>query len=318
MKKIILFLFSVALFASCVSSRQFNETNANLQACLSEKRLQEEENQKLTVGTNELKGSLDRLKNELEQFRQKHEAVQFELENTRRNNQRIHSVNQELENQLEVLKSGSSKEISTLMEKLQSTQSDIQSREDRLRQAESELQRKNQRLGELQDALTQKDEAVKNLKQKVIAALTGFNNNGLSIAERNGKVYVSMDEKLLFKSAQWVVDEKGKQALRNLSDLLAINPEINILVEGHTDDVPMRGSGDVKDNWDLSVMRATAVTKILLENKSINPQRISASGRSEFLPIVEGQTNEDRQKNRRTEIILSPRLDEIFKLLEGN
>lgn len=318
MKKIILFLFSVALFASCVSSRQFNETNANLQACLSEKRLQEEENQKLTVGTNELKGSLDRLKNELDQFRQKHEVVQFELENTRRNNQRIHSANQELENQLEVLKSGSSKEISTLMEKLQSTQSDIQSREDRLRQAESELQSKNQRLGELQDALSQKDEAVKNLKQKVIAALTGFNNNGLSIAERNGKVYVSMDEKLLFKSAQWVVDEKGKQALRNLSDLLAINPEINILVEGHTDDVPMRGSGDVKDNWDLSVMRATAVTKILLENKSINPQRISASGRSEFLPVVVGQTNEDRQKNRRTEIILSPRLDEIFKLLEGN
>ncbi len=318
MKKTIIFFCSAIFLASCVSSRKYNETNARLQNCVSDKTSLEKQNQDLTVKLTEQKASFDQLTGKFDDLQKKHDASLAELENTRRNNDRIHAVNKELENQLEILKSGSSKEISSLMEKLQANQEDIQKREDQLRRAEAELQNKNQRLSELQQALDQKDAAVQQLKQKVIAALTGFNNNGLSVTERNGKVYVSMDEKLLFKTAQWVVDEKGKQALKNLSELLAINPEINILIEGHTDNVPMRGSGEVKDNWDLSVMRATAVTKILLENKSIDPSRISASGRSEFVPVAIGETSDDRQKNRRTEIILTPRLDEIFKLLESN
>lgn len=318
MRKMIFFLSSVLILSSCVSSRQFKEVNKNLQNCEAEALLLKEKNQELLVKTNELQANLDKLQADFSSLQQKSEAENTELESLRRTSKRLETIKTELENQLEILKNGSSNEIAVLMEKLQNTQADIQSREDKLRRAEFELASKNQRLSELQEALDKKDEAVKQLKEKVIGALKGYNNNGLSITERNGKIYVSMEEQLLFKTAQWKVDEKGQQALKNLSDLLAQNPEINIMVEGHTDDVPMHGSGEVKDNWDLSVMRATAVTKILLENKNIAPQRITAAGRSEFVPIAFDKTTEDRQKNRRTEIILSPRLDEIFKLLEGN
>ena len=123
---------------------------------------------------------------------------------------------------------------------------------------------------------------------------------------------------MLFKTGQWEVDPKGQQALSNLAEVLGQNPDINVLVEGHTDNVPMRGTGSVKDNWDLSVMRATAVTRILLKNKGIEPKRITSAGRGEFFPIDEDKTPEARQKNRRTEIILTPRLDEIFRILENN
>lgn len=318
MRKTFFFLVSILILSSCVSSRQFNEVSKNLQNCEDEARLLTEKNQELLVKTTELQANFDKLQKEFNDLQKKNDAVSNELESFRLTNKYLSTVNAELESQMETLKNGSSEEISILMEKLQNTQADIQEREDKLRQAEFDLANKNQRLSELQDALNKKDEAVKLLKEKVMSALKGFNNNGLSINERNGKVYVSMDERLLFKTAQWNVDEKGKQALKNLSDLLAQNPEINIMVEGHTDDVPMHGSGEVKENWDLSVMRATAVTKILLENKTIDPQRITSAGRSQFVPVAFDKTAEDRQKNRRTEIILSPRLDEIFKLLEGN
>jgi chemotaxis protein MotB len=131
-------------------------------------------------------------------------------------------------------------------------------------------------------------------------------------------VYVSLEEKLLFKTGQWDVDPKGQQALKELSNVLAQNPDINIMVEGHTDDVPMHGSGSVKDNWDLSVMRATAVTKILTQNQQIDPKRIIAAGRSEYLPLSSDKTPEGRQMNRRTEIILTPNLDELLEILEIN
>ncbi|MDX9883674.1 MAG: OmpA family protein [Prolixibacteraceae bacterium] len=318
MKKMFFFFWIVGILSSCVSSKQFNEVAGNLQNCRDENRLLQEKNQELIVRGTELQGSLDKLREDFQVLQEKWNKGNEEAESLRRAGNRLGLINAELEGQLETLKNGSSEEISRLMEKLQHTQADIQEREDKLHQAEFELAAKNKRLAELQEALDKQEEAVKQLKENVIGALTGFNNNGLSINERNGKVYVSVDEQLLFKTAQWKVDEKGRQALRNLAELLARNPDINILVEGHTDDVPMRGSGEVKDNWDLSVMRATAVTKILLENKTIDPQRITSAGRGEFVPLVDGKASEDRQKNRRTEIILSPRLDEIFRLLEGN
>jgi chemotaxis protein MotB len=240
------------------------------------------------------------------------------LKNSSETNLRLSRINSELENQLNSLKTGSSEEIARLMEKLQQTQTDLQKREDILKSAQKELEQRSIRLKELEDALRQKDDAVKQLRQKVMDALLGFNNKGLTIHEKNGKVYVSLDEQLLFKTGQWEVDPKGQQALASLAEVLGQNNDINVLVEGHTDDVPMRGTGMVKDNWDLSVMRATAVTRILLKNKSVDPKRITSAGRGEFFPIDEAKTPGARQKNRRTEIILTPRLDEIFRILESN
>jgi chemotaxis protein MotB len=139
----------------------------------------------------------------------------------------------------------------------------------------------------------------------------------LTIYEKNGKVYVSLDEKLLFASGSWEIDKRGKEALGELGKVLAGDSNINVVIEGHTDNVLYKGSGNVKDNWDLSVMRATAVVKELLKNKEVNPQRITAAGRSEYIPIDATDTKEARAKNRRTEIILTPRLDELFKIIDS-
>ena len=179
------------------------------------------------------------------------------------------------------------------------------------------LAEKEARLNELQSILDQKDAEVKALRNKVANALKGFEDMGLTIYEKNGKVYVSLDEKLLFASGSWDIDSKGKEALTELGKVLANDSNINVVIEGHTDNVPYKGSGNVKDNWDLSVLRATAVVKEILKDQGINPQRISASGRSEYVPIDPEDTKEARAKNRRTEIILTPRLDELFQIIDS-
>lgn len=293
----IFFVFCIVLLSSCVTSKKYNQLTANFQE--SEKTVQslKEQNQSLKV------------QNDQAQIRIEKQTMEYDD---------LLTKYKDLESQLKSLQVGSSEEIARLIVKLQETQTDLQKREEILKTAQTELELRSQRMKELEIAIQQKDEEVKQLRQKVIDALVGFNNKGLTIQEKNGKVYVSLDEQLLFKTGQWEVDPKGQQALSNLAEVLAVNPDINVLVEGHTDNVPMRGSGMVKDNWDLSVMRATAVTRILLKNKAIEPKRITSAGRGEFFPIDEADKPEARQKNRRTEIILTPRLDEIFRILESN
>ena len=168
--------------------------------------------------------------------------------------------------------------------------------------------------------LNQKDSAVKALKDAVNKALVGFVNNGLSVEQKNGKVHVSMEEQLLFASGSTVVDKRGEEALKKLAVVLESKKDINIMVEGHTDNVPIQGtlSSGAKDNWDLSVLRATSVVKIITKNAGIDPIRISASGRGPFFPLDPASTADAKKKNRRTEIILTPKLDELLKVLENN
>lgn len=314
----ILLVFAFFFLFSCVSSKKYNQLNGNYQNSEMMVQSLKEQNQALNAKSLELQGKIDKQTKDIEQLTAKMKELTQNFEESTAANQQLKKFNADLENQLSSLKTGSSEEISRLMGKLQDTQLDLQKREEILKTAQAELEQRSHRMQELEEALKQKDEAVKQLRQKVMDALLGFNNKGLTIQEKNGKVYVSLDEQLLFKTGQWDVDPKGQQALSDLAEVLAQNPDINVLVEGHTDNVPMRGSGMVKDNWDLSVMRATAVTRILLKNKAIEPKRITSAGRGEFFPIDEASTPEARQKNRRTEIILTPRLDEIFRILENN
>jgi len=177
------------------------------------------------------------------------------------------------------------------------------------------LMKREMRVRELERALAAKDSAVLALQSKVKNALVGFEGKGLTVTQKNGKVYVSMDDKLMFATGSTAVQKEGVNALVALAKVLVANPDINIMVEGHTDNVPMKGSGEIKDNWDLSVMRATSVTKILIQN-GVDPKRLTAAGRGEHFPIDPANTPEARAKNRRTEIILIPNLDDLFKVLE--
>jgi chemotaxis protein MotB len=314
----ILLICLIFLFASCVSSKKFNQLTSDFQESEQTVQSLKEQSQNLKAQNTELQARVEKQIQDIADLSEKLDEAGRNLKNSLQSNQRLSQDNTELDEQLKSLRTGSSEEIARLMDKLQQAQTDLQKREDILRTAQTELEQRSRRMQELETALQQKEDAVKQLRQKVMDALLGFNDKGLTIHEKNGKVYVSLDEQLLFKTGQWEVDPKGQQALLNLAEVLGQNADINVLVEGHTDDVPMRGTGSVKDNWDLSVMRATAVTRILLRNKAIDPKRITSAGRGEFFPIDEAKTREARQKNRRTEIILTPRLDEIFRILENN
>lgn len=209
-------------------------------------------------------------------------------------------------------------ELANSREALKQKENEVQSKQEELNKSQAELQTQKARLIELENILSKKDSTVKALKEKVVSALLNFQNNGLTVEQRNGKVYVSLDEKLLFESGSYTVNAKGTEALKNLSKVLESNADVNVLVEGHTDNVPYKGTGQLKDNWDLSVLRATSVVKIMLTNSTINPQRLSAAGRSQYLPIDAAANPEARSKNRRTEIILTPKLDELLKVIETN
>jgi len=182
----------------------------------------------------------------------------------------------------------------------------------------ADLKVREERLKEMERVLDEKDKAVNALKTKVTNALLGFKAGDLSVNVKNGKVYVSLSEQLLFKSGSTKIDPKGQEALQKLAQALRDQQDVNVLVEGHTDDVPIsKGTLGMKDNWDLSVLRATEITRILT-TAGLTPERVTPSGRSKFVPVAQNTSADQRALNRRTEIILTPKLDELFQILEKN
>ena len=179
-----------------------------------------------------------------------------------------------------------------------------------------DLKKREQRLKEVEDVLRKRDEASNQLKEKLQEALLGFTKSGLTVEMKDGKVYVSLTDKLLFPSGSIVIDEKGKQALAQLAKVLKEQPEIFIAVEGHTDSQKINNLGQIKDNWDLSVLRSTSVVRYLTEIEKVTGIRLTATGKGEFQPLGSNANAESRSKNRRIEIVLSPKLDELYNLIK--
>jgi chemotaxis protein MotB len=179
-----------------------------------------------------------------------------------------------------------------------------------------DLKKREARLLEVEEVLRKRDEATNALKEKLQKALLGFQESGLTVEIKNGKVYVSLTDKLLFDTGSIVIDDKGKQALLQLANVLNTQPEINISVEGHTDSQKVNNLGQIKDNWDLSVLRATSVVRYLTELQTVSPERLTATGKGQFQPIALGNSTEIRSRNRRIEIVLSPKLDELYNLIK--
>ena len=179
-----------------------------------------------------------------------------------------------------------------------------------------DLAAREKRLKEVEEVLRKRDEATNSLKEKLQQALLGFTKSGLTVEIKNGKVYVSLTDKLLFPSGSIIIYEKGKQALTQLANVLKQQPEINIAVEGHTDNQKINNLGQIKDNWDLSVLRATSVVRYLTENEKVESVRMTATGKGEFQPLGSNTGADGRSKNRRIEIVLSPKLDELYNLIK--
>jgi chemotaxis protein MotB len=315
---------------SCVPPKLYSEVVAERDNYQREREGLLSENEKLTVENTELKANLELAKEAKKRVEEGGMINEEELKTLKSRYDQLISRYEDLQKSHQALINGSDSETRNLMGKLENTQRDLYQREDQLNQTKanldkdreelnrlkSELEQKNARMMELQKIIDQKDAQAEALKQKLSAALIGFENQGLTITKKNGKVYVSLDEKLLFPSGSTEVDPRGKSALRKLAGVLEQNRDINIQIEGHTDDVPIIPGSKYADNWDLSISRATAIIRILLDGTSINPKRLTAAGRGEFFPVDSGKTEVARQKNRRTEIILEPNLDEVFDLLE--
>lgn len=179
---------------------------------------------------------------------------------------------------------------------------------------QQQLEEEQKRLTQMRNLLDQQRQAIENLRKKMTDALVNFKSDELSVFVKGGKVYVSLQENLLFPSASATVNPKGKEALGTLAQVLNTNPDISVLIEGHTDSIPMRGK--YEDNWALSVARATSIVRVLTDTYKVEPTRVTASGRSKYEPVDANETPEGRAHNRRTEIILAPKLDELLKLLE--
>jgi chemotaxis protein MotB len=193
---------------------------------------------------------------------------------------------------------------------------DAANKQSQLSQSQQELANQQKKLEQLQALMDQQKKAINEIRKKMADALVGFNSNELTVAIKNGKVYVSLQENLLFPSGSAVVNPKGKDALGKLAEVLNTNPDITVDIEGHTDSIPIRGR--YQDNWDLSTARAGSIVRILTNDYKVDPVRVIASGHSQFDPVQPNGTSEGRALNRRTEIILSPKLDELFKLLENS
>ncbi|NSW94245.1 MAG: OmpA family protein [Bacteroidales bacterium] len=324
-------LTTVFLLSSCVTSSRFRTLQTTNRQNLIERDEFKAENIRLTMLTRELEAKTARFDEDMSGIRKELESIKTERDKAREELGILTARYNDLQVAQEELIRGNVSETKRLLTELQTVQEDLKQKEEVLRQLERsldskkialdeltlELEKKNARMAELEKILDAQKKISQDLKNKVSEALLGFENNGLTVTLKNGKVYVSLDEELLFKTASWEIDANGRNALRKLAGVLERNPDIQVTIEGHTDNVPYRpGSGQLRDNWDLSVKRATTVVRVLLEGSRIKPERLIASGRSEYIPVERADTPEARQKNRRTEIILTPDLTELYELID--
>ncbi len=312
--------------ASCVPARKHDELQTKYSNCSDSLTAVSGRHKNMVSQYKELNVNFERIKKEHDilvrdttVLSQSYRHLKTQYDHIDRNNKRI-------QEQLEYLQKRLEQESSNLGSELESKKLELQRKDDELRRLELDLKKlemtlaekerllidREKRVNELEELLRKKDEAVSALKDKIAGALLGFKDKGLTVEEKDGKIYVSMEAKLLFASGSIIVESEGKKAIVELAKVLQDQTDLEIIVEGHTDTDKMNASAHPKDNWELSVLRATSVVKIMLDNSKMNPMKLSAAGRSEYLPV----NASDKAKNRRIEIIILPNLDELFKIIE--
>lgn len=323
--KLSLFIWFLSVLAvGCVSERKYSELKSMYDECVQKRDKYQTsfaEAQKQLLSEKETN---ERLRREIASLRIDSAECYMALERTKKLYNDLQELQQRIIANSRDEQDRTQRDLLQTSELLKQREKDVMEKEEQLRQTElrikaleADLAKREARVNELERILRAKDSTVQVLKDKMQKALFDFQNNGLTVEVKNGKVYVSMQEKLLFKSGSIEVDPQGKKALLELAKVLMEQQDVTIMVEGHTDDVPIIKGSYVKDNWDLSVLRATSIVRILTNDGKIEPKRIIASGRGEFFPINPAKTPEARASNRRTEIILTPNLDELFKILSN-
>ncbi|MFA9191952.1 OmpA family protein [Flavobacterium sp. FZUC8N2.13] len=307
-KKISLGLLVIALSTSCVSKKIYTDLENKYTDLKKENRSLSDENADLLKAKNQLELDRDALKNDLSKLKSERDKLTADQK-------ALHEKMALLQDSYKALEKNSNESLQANLKKNRDLLAELEAKQKALSIEQERLNKNAQRLNELEDMIAAKEATMLKLKETLSKALNGFEGKGLTVEQKNGKVYVSMENKLLFNSGSWSVGPEGKKAVVELGKVLGDNPDISVLIEGHTDNDPYGGSGPIADNWDLSTKRATAIVSILSENKAINKKSLTAAGRGEFSPLATNETAEGKAKNRRIEIILTPRLDEIADML---
>jgi len=315
-KRISVALLILALTTSCVSKKLYNDLENKYANLKKENREMSDKSEDLTKVKNKLELDQTALQEELNKTKAQRDKYLADLTAGQNNLKTLQSSYSALEkNSDDALKTNMDKNRE-LLAKLEAKEKALAAEQDRLNKLMTDFQERSNRVAELEGVINAQSENLKKLKETLSRALNAFEGKGLTVEQKNGKVYVSMENKLLFQTGSWAVGSEGRKAVVEVGKVLGQNPEITVLIEGHTDNDKFAGAmGQIENNWDLSTKRATAIVNILGENKSINKQSLTAAGRGEYAPLASNETAEGKAKNRRIEIILTPKLDEISKML---
>jgi len=321
MKNLTVFALSLILcmsLSSClVSKKKYDEQAALLKKNQDEKRDCNEKLDKANADIKSLSDQLARLSAEIEDLKSKNLSLTEKADRLKKANDDAAKMYDDLKNEYQNLSKSSSKDKEKLSLALADKEATLNQKQAELQKLSDQLADREKRVKDLESLMAKKDAALADLKKKITDALTGFNSDELKVTQKEGKVYVSLSDKLLFKTGSFSVDEKGKSAIVKVAEVLNKLTDVTIVVEGHTDNKQYAAArGEVKNNWDLSAMRAAAVTNIIVNEGKLAPTRVVAEGHSEFYPVESNETAEGRAKNRRIELVLSPDLKEIFKILE--
>ena len=307
--------------SSCVAPKKYKELEAREKACSEELAKYKKSSSDFESLSKDLQNKYDLAAREVAKLKQDTSATGNAMRLLQRDYDQLLSQHESLEASFNKLKNLSAKETAELQTELENTNKALQQKADALLKLDEELKAKQKlleerekRVNELEEAIRKKDAGIQLLKAKVANALRGFENKGLTVVQKNGKIYVSLEAKLLFKSGSTFVEPEGRDALVQLGQVLETETDLEIVVEGHTDSDKLSSPNSPKNNWELSVLRATSVVEILLANSAMSPMQIMAAGRGEFHPV---DVN-DKAKNRRIEVIISPNLNELFEIISND
>ncbi|MDO5972839.1 OmpA/MotB family protein [Flavivirga jejuensis] len=317
-KKTLLAIVTLTFLVSCVSPKIYKELEDKYADLKEENRKLSNENDDLLSAKTAAENELKQIQKDYDEALQQRDKLQSDYNAAKSNYENLKASYDALEKNSSSAIARNSKKNRELLAQLEAKEQALAAENERLAKLKKELEERSNRVAELENVIASKDAAMTQLKNAISKALTDFEGKGLTVEQRDGKVYVSMENKLLFGSGSWAVGSEGKRAVQQLGSVLGDNPDIAVLIEGHTDNVPYKGNGQLSGNWDLSTKRATAIVNILRENAAINPENLTAAGRGEFAPIASNDTATGKAKNRRIEVILTPKLDELSKLLNDN
>jgi chemotaxis protein MotB len=310
MKKILASIMLVATFSSCVTSKIHKELQDKYDTVLSEKQGLEEENINLEAELEDAKNKLASVEEKIKVLKQQSDADKAKLA-------ALQKDYDALSESYNLLTSSSNSRIAKNASKNLELLKNLEKSRALLEEENAKLKDKEKKIAELEYLMKERENKLAQMKKSISDALLGFKDKGLTVEQRNGKVYVSLENRLLFPSGSWNVNPQGKQAIGDLAEVLKKQNDISILIEGHTDADRFNGKGAIEDNWDLSVKRATSIVKLLMKTEGIDPTKITAAGRSKYIPVATNKTKAGKSKNRRIEVIIEPDLSKIKDMLDS-